>query len=160
MIATENTLSISPLPAVMGCMVYTVVVTTLDNHQSVCLDMNSVVRCKSLILFFSKRYTQLRSLLHRSVNVCKCLRDMAMKSYTYTSKNTIKGMTLNQLVGGSNPPRPKGFTAIGTFSCDRSLYRLKNHISPILVFNNSKTIGVCRSVIDQLTENQLCLKEI
>lgn len=155
----ENTLSISPLPAVMGCMVYTVVVTALDYHQSVCLDMNRVVCCKSLILFFSKRYTQLRSVLHRSVNVCKCVRDMAIISNTYTAKNTINRMTLNHLVKGSNPLRPIDSTTIEDFTLDRSLDRQENHLE----VNQSQTQSsqaeqnkeLCPK-LEQLTKNQLC----
>ena len=149
-----------PMSIPRDSLLVTVLVTALENHQCVWLDMNRVVCCKYLFLFFSSKYTQLRSMLHRRLNAIKWLRDITMKSNTYIAKNIIKGMTLNQLVGGSNPLRPKGFTAIPTFTCDRTLDRLQNHVSPILVFNNSKTIGVCRSVIDQLTENQLCLWDI
>jgi hypothetical protein len=55
-------------------LLVTVLVTTLENHQRVCLDMNRVVCCKYLFLFFSSKYTQLCSILLNRVNAIMVLR--------------------------------------------------------------------------------------
>lgn len=112
-------------------LLVTVLVTTLENHQRVCLDMNRVVCCKYLFLFFSSKYTQLCSILLNRVNAINGLRDKGMKSTSYKTKKGISRMTLNQLVGGSNPPRPKGFTSDRHSTLYRFLYRLENHSNKI-----------------------------
>ncbi len=109
----------------------TVVYTAMNYNQWGCLNMNPVGCYKSMILFFSRKYTQLCGRLHGRVNAINGVRDMAIKSITYTAKNIIKGTTLNQLVGGSNPPRPKGFTSDRHSTLYRFLYRLENHSNKI-----------------------------
>ena len=112
-------------------LLVTVLVTTLENHQRVCLDMNRVVCCKYLFLFFSSKYTQLCSILLNRVNAINGLRDKGMKSTSYKTKKGISRMTLNHLVKGSNPLRPIDSTTIEDFTLYRFLYRLENHSNKI-----------------------------
>jgi len=116
-----------PMSIPSNCSLVTVLVTTLENHQSVCLDMNRVVCCKCLFLFFSSKYTQLCSILTLRVNAINGLRDKGMKSTSYKTKKGISRMTLNHLVKGSNPLRPIDSTTIEDFTLDRSLDRQENH---------------------------------
>lgn len=134
-------------------LLVTVLVTTLENHQRVCLDMNRVVCCKYLFLFFSSKYTQLCSILLNRVNAINGLRDKGMKSTSYKTKKGISRMTLNQLVGGSNPPRPKGFTSDRHSTLYRFLYRLENHSNKI----NDKDGIEGRASLRRLWRVQPCL---
>ena len=82
-----------------------------------------------------------------------------MNTVTYTAKKGIKPLTLNHLVEGSNPSRPKGFTAIEDFTLDRFLDRQENHLEA----NQNQTKDSqaeqerkeLRPELEQLTKNQL-----
>ena len=117
-----------PMSIPSNCSLVTVLVTALENHQWVCLDMNRVVCRKCLFLFFSSKYTQLCSILLNRVNAINGLRDKGMKSIGYKTKKGINRMTLNHLVKGSNPLRPIDSTTIEDFTLDRSLDRQENHL--------------------------------
>ncbi len=139
-----------------NCSLVTVLVTTLENHQRVCLDMNRVVCCKCLFLFFSSKYTQLCSILLNRVNAINGLRDKGMKSTGYKTKKGINRMTLNHLVEGSNPSRPKGFTTIEDFTLDRSLDRQENH-SEANQLNEHKAFNPIRAAVNRVKRHSLIL---
>ena len=123
---TLNTVS-KPCGLPRDIVLSTELVTAIRYNQCGCNDMNSVGSCNSLILFFSRNNTQLCSILTLRVNAINGLRDKGMKSTSYTTKKGIKPLTLNHLVEGSNPSRPKGFTTIEDFTLDRTLDRQENH---------------------------------
>jgi hypothetical protein len=68
-----------------------------------------------------------------------------MKTDTYNTKKVEKDMTLNQLVGGSNPPRPKGSTAIHHSTICRSSCRLLSGLGP----TRSKNLNLKLMKIDE-----------
>lgn len=140
-------------------LLVTVLATTSDNHQSVCLDMNRVVCCKCLFLFFSSKYTQLCSILLNRVNAINGLRDKGMKSTSYKTKKGINRMTLNHLVKGSNPLRPIDSTTIEDFTLDRSLDRQENHLeasrNQIKDSQAEQDREELYPELEQLTKNQL-----
>ena len=144
-------------------LLVTVLATTSDNHQSVCLDMNRVVCCKCLFLFFSRNNTQLCSILRHRIHALNGLRDMEINTVTYTTKKGIKPLTLNHLVKGSNPLRPIDSTTIEDFTLDRSLDRQENHLevsrSQIKDSQAEQEREGLYPELEQLTKNQLFQRE-
>jgi len=79
-----------------------------------------------------------------------------MKSTSYKTKKGISRMTLNHLVKGSNPLRPKGFTTIEDFTLDRSLDRQENH-SEANQLNEHKAFNPIRAAVNRVKRHSLIL---
>jgi len=157
-----NTIS-KPCSLPRDIVLVTELATDIVYNQWGCFDMNRVGNCNPLILFFSNNTTQLRSTPPHKVHALNGLRDMAMNTVTYMTKNAIGTTTLNQLVGGSNPPRPIHSTAIQGFTLDRFLDRQENHLevsrSQIKDSQAEQERKELHPELEQLTKNQLFLRE-